>query len=392
MILSNKGKRQTVSNNQNPYNPSPTPSSHSNNLNYFNDNDTLFNESAFQPAAQSTYYQPPTPQVSHKQAPQQQGFFDPGQNQPQPMKPNKHSNGSANVYNPNQNFQPGPEPKMPQQMPGNQFQNGNQYQQQQQQPGIYNPAAQLFNDPMANMAVKYGSSLADQGKEYVTQNVDRWFSISKLKFYFAVDTTYVAKKLALILFPFLNKDWSVKYSQSEAVPPKLDVNAPDLYIPVMSFVTYLLIVGVCLGVQEKFSPELLGIQASSALGWFVIEIGMIWLMMQILSIKSAMKTFDIMSFCGYKYLGMILCLMSNLVFDGIGYTFTLIYMCVAITYFMVRNLKLMILASPDDPQNTHGAYGENGHMSGNKRRIYVLLFIAFLQPFFMWWLTRHLTV
>lgn len=388
MILSNKGKRQTVNNNnQNHYNPSPTPNSN-HNLNYFNDNnDTLFNDStAFQPAAQSTYYQPPTPQVNHKQAPLQPAFFDPGQNQ-QTTKTNKHSNGNSNMYNPNQNFQPGPDPKMVPQL--NQFHNGNQAQQQ---PGLYNPAAQLFNDPMANMAVKYGSTLADQGKEYVTQNVDRWFSISKLKFYFAVDTTYVAKKLALILFPFLNKDWSVKYSQSEAVPPKLDVNAPDLYIPVMSFVTYLLIVGVCLGVQEKFAPELLGIQASSALGWFVIEIGMIWLMMQILQIKSALKTFDIMSFCGYKYLGMILCLMSSLLFNGLGYTLTLFYMCLAITYFMVRNLKLMILASPDDPNNTQGAYAENGHMSGNKRRIYVLLFIAFLQPLFMWWLTRHLTV
>lgn len=28
------------------------------------------------------------------------------------------------------------------------------------------------------------------------------------------------------------KDWSVKYNQNEAaVPPKLDTNAPDMYIP-----------------------------------------------------------------------------------------------------------------------------------------------------------------
>ncbi len=79
--------------------------------------------------------------------------------------------------------------------------------------------------------------------------MDRWFSISKLKYYFAVDTTYVAKKLLLLLFPFINRDWSVKYSQAEAVPPKLDVNAPDMYIPVMAFVTYILAVGVCLGTQ-----------------------------------------------------------------------------------------------------------------------------------------------
>lgn len=39
--------------------------------------------------------------------------------------------------------------------------------------GIYNPANmnQLFQDPMANMAMNYGAGLAGQGKEYVAQNV-----------------------------------------------------------------------------------------------------------------------------------------------------------------------------------------------------------------------------
>jgi hypothetical protein len=55
--------------------------------------------------------------------------------------------------------------------------------------------------------------------------------------------------------------------------------------------------------QNKFTPEQLGIQASSALGWYVIEILMIIIVMQILSIKSVLKTFDIMAFCGYKYFG-----------------------------------------------------------------------------------------
>ena len=44
----------------------------------------------------------------------------------------------------------------------------------------------------------------------------------------------------------------MKYSQDEAVPPKLDVNAPDLYIPIMSFVTYILMLGICLGKLFKF--------------------------------------------------------------------------------------------------------------------------------------------
>lgn len=98
----------------------------------------------------------------------------------------------------------------------------------------------------------------------------------------------------------------MKYSQADGtspVPPKLDVNAPDMYIPVMAFVTYILIVGVSLGTQNKFSPEQLGMQASSALGWLVIEVLIIFILLQVLAIKSALKTFDIISFCGYKYYG-----------------------------------------------------------------------------------------
>ena len=36
------------------------------------------------------------------------------------------------------------------------------------------------------------------------------------QYYFAVDTTYVTKKLSLILFPYVQKDWSIRYSHGKA--------------------------------------------------------------------------------------------------------------------------------------------------------------------------------
>ena len=33
------------------------------------------------------------------------------------------------------------------------------------------PGQQFFHDPMANLAMQYGTTLADQGKEYVNKNV-----------------------------------------------------------------------------------------------------------------------------------------------------------------------------------------------------------------------------
>jgi hypothetical protein len=34
--------------------------------------------------------------------------------------------------------------------------------------------------------------------------------------------------------------------------PKFDVNAPDLYIPTMAYVTYVLLVGYILGLKNAF--------------------------------------------------------------------------------------------------------------------------------------------
>jgi hypothetical protein len=41
----------------------------------------------------------------------------------------------------------------------------------QQSYGGYGAPAQFMQDPMANMAMQYGQSLAGQGKEYVHKNV-----------------------------------------------------------------------------------------------------------------------------------------------------------------------------------------------------------------------------
>lgn len=43
------------------------------------------------------------------------------------------------------------------------------------------------------------------------------------------------------------KDWSVKYEQDGPVQPRFEINAPDLYIPSMAYVTYILVAGLVLG-------------------------------------------------------------------------------------------------------------------------------------------------
>ncbi|GFG37063.1 hypothetical protein Cfor_00752, partial [Coptotermes formosanus] len=55
-------------------------------------------------------------------------------------------------------------------------------------------------------------------------------------------------------------------------------------------------------------------------------------------------------------------------------------------YLQVRTLKVQILPISSSPHH-HDPYMHN---SGNKRRMYLLLFVAGMQPVLMWWLSFHL--
>lgn len=53
--------------------------------------------------------------------------------------------------------------------------------------------------------VIYIFQLADTGKSMIKQEVERYVPVTKLKYYFAVDTKYVLSKLFLLFFPFTHK-------------------------------------------------------------------------------------------------------------------------------------------------------------------------------------------
>lgn len=179
----------------------------------------------------------PQPQFNQMQAPN----FDNAANIQSP---------GANYYTPNTspqtNFMASP------QQPGymNQSFAGSPFDPTQPQPQI-NPnqiGFNMFQQPaVQDMAFQYGQKLADQGKELVNKELEKYVSVTKLKYYFAVDNKYVMNKLKLLFFPFAQKDWSLKFDQETAVQPRLDLNAPDLYIPTMGYITYIVLAGFILG-------------------------------------------------------------------------------------------------------------------------------------------------
>lgn len=241
------------------------------------------------------------------------------------------------------------------------------------------PGATVLQDPMVtNLAMSYGRDFMGKGQEEIKRNLDKYVSINQLKYYFAVDTTYVTKKLSLLLFPFVHKDWSIRFSHDEPVQPRFEMNAADLYIPSMAFVTYILVVGYMLGVQERFSPEKLATTASGALTALFLEILIIYLTTTVMSISSTLAKWDFLAFSMYKYVNMILCLVAGLILSRTGYYAGLLYSSASLALFLFRTLHLRI-----EPE-VHG--GENH----GKRKLWLISLMVLIQPLMMWWLTYSL--
>lgn len=256
------------------------------------------------------------------------------------------------------------------------------------------PGSAFLSDPLVtNVAMQYGSALVGSGKQLVDREFEKYVPVTRLKYYFAVDTAYVLRKLKLLFFPFTHSDWSVKYEQNEPVQPRYEVNAPDLYIPTMAYVTYVLVAGLVLGTQNRFTPEILGIQASSALAWTIAEILVELVTLYVTNIQTNLKTLDLLAFAGYKFVGIIFAVLVSLIFLKTGYYFALAYSSLALAFFLMRTLKWQVLAdieSVQQPSPTNYGSPVDSRAIGHKRRLYFLVSVAGIQPVLMWWLSSHL--
>lgn len=124
--------------------------------------------------------------------------------------------------------------------------------------------------------------------------------------------------------------------------PRYDVNAPDLYIPLMSFITYVLLYGLCKGLgSSSFSPELL-IQAiwrslivqacevcAIKVGLTVMQVSLPWI--------------DIFSYTGYKYVGLCINSLVRVVL-GTGYLSFVVslYTSCMLAYFVMKTFGAVV--------------------------------------------------
>jgi len=197
------------------------------------------------------------------------------------------------------------------------------------------------------------------------------------KYYFAVTNGYVLRKLLLVLFPFRHRSWRRRQlvgddgdgAPGEFLPPREDVNAPDLYIPVMAFVTYVLLVAFVHGTQARFRPDLM---ASTG------TLGVVVLGLEVLAIKLCLYLvnarpvawLDIVAFRGYKFVGVVLAMMAGFLHRHL-YSVVLMGSAFSMGLFLMRSHRGVVLSRGDDVDDEGGGVGV--------RRNYFLLGLLVLQ-------------
>ncbi|KAM9908570.1 hypothetical protein OXX69_005997 [Metschnikowia pulcherrima] len=238
-----------------------------------------------------------------------------------------------------------------------QFQQPFQANQQGYPPQAGNaPYGDFFTDPAASMAAQFAKSSLGQSNNYLQQNFGSYMPMAgELKYYFKVSNSYVWRKLFLILFPYRHRDWSriqaVESSGSAAAagpsfaPASEDVNAPDLYIPLMAFVTYILLWASFSGLRGDFHPEVFGYLASQTLACSFVDILIFKVGLYLLNCSAQTSFWDLIAFSGYKYVTIIALLCWKQV---IGHSWTMYYTVLlasvgSLSLFLMRSLKFLIL-------------------------------------------------
>ncbi|KAI9471024.1 MAG: YIF1-domain-containing protein [Benjaminiella poitrasii] len=268
-------------------------------------------------------------------------------------------------------------------------------------PNVYNPQPQHpssqnvnnlysqfgFSDPAAQMGMQFAGTAMAQGHAYVEKNFNRWVNLPALRHYFNVSNTYVMSKIRLLLFPWRHSSWNRSITRSETgqmegfKPPREDINSPDLYIPVMAVVTYVLLCGLSAGLHKNFHPELLYIAVSTSIAIVFWEIVYTRLGCYFLSIPFEASVLDLLCYYGYKFIGIIVTDIVRLI-GGKGYISWLvfIYTGFCVSFFLLRSMRYVIL--PD------AAAGPSTMNPQRKRRLWFLLTIAALQMVYMFFLVN----
>lgn len=219
--------------------------------------------------------------------------------------------------------------------------------------GNADPVTGLYSDAVTSAMLRH------LGSELATSSLSMWpaFMLSARR-YFNVTHGYVVRKVLWIFVPTPNPKH--KSSDGEIGGEKctslriyqgleVDIEEPDLYIPTMGFITYVLLCGIIRGLESTFRPETLASIMSVTLVVLVLEV-IVTKAALFMGGADAAPVLDLVGLVGYKYVNLSFLLIVGLLF-GYGHkpqsslyfllTLALIGSCAAALFHSLRKLARM---------------------------------------------------
>jgi len=289
---------------------------------------------------------------------------------------------SAGVSNNFQQWQAQPQGQM-QGQPTQQPQQQQQQHQQQQtaQPFFASSMPSSMQQAVAQQAIQHGMNEVMKRFDVTDAGIPGLnYVMTSLRSYFAVDNHYVKRKMLRVLFPFLKREWRrLQVEGKELVNyalPHSDENAPDLYLPLMSLVTYCLLSAFLYGTAGQFNPEVIADVITKCFVTQVIEVLVIKGCLY--SMQTPIHFLDLFSYTGYKYLGLTISILCGIIFKKLDWGTASFYgaflwTASATAWFMMKTMDNNLSMQTSS--------------TGPKRHIMVLVF-AGLQVATMWFVSQ----
>jgi len=156
-----------------------------------------------------------------------------------------------------------------------------------------------------------------------------------IKAYFRVTHLFVAKKFKFLCFPFR---YIIPGTSGGGITD--EQARPDLYVPLMAYITYIVLYGLNKGVHQRFQPHILSTTASFAAVLLILEVLAGSLGFFLVGTQN-ITMLDLVSYSGYKYVPLVIWLVLCLTgaCDSYGYYVFFVYFsaCAAISLYVVLN-------------------------------------------------------
>ncbi|KAG9394765.1 hypothetical protein J8273_3741 [Carpediemonas membranifera] len=202
--------------------------------------------------------------------------------------------------------------------------------------------------PLAFSAMKMGASHYNQVFHDSTSFIHRVVNTKRLQFYFAVSNQQILRKIGVLLFPYTHSSWKRQTHASEAsipLTPAEDINTPDLYLPFVGIVTYIIFCAMGYAVDASYDMQHISRPVVCSIAVVAVEL---------IGFKLASIAFgiagppllEIVGIFGYKYVSLCVALLLSLI-HPIAYYMALAYVAAAFGVFIMRTLNPLLISQTE---------------------------------------------